>query len=117
MKEEIKAQWVAALRSGDYVQGRGVLRDNEDRFCCLGVLCDLAERDGAVRLLGGLDHMSYGVDAEDSDAFILPESVREWSGLSGHHGDLRDHHYETLVEANDQGEPFGIIADIIEDYL
>ena len=40
MKQKIKALWVAALRSGDYEQGIGQLR-NENKFCCLGVLCDL----------------------------------------------------------------------------
>lgn len=59
---EFKAKWVAALRSGDYIQGRGTLRlvprsimdDMEAagipmgpsradaQFCCLGVACDLS---------------------------------------------------------------------------
>lgn len=39
MNPEIKAKWVAALRSGDYEQGRGYL--HRGGFCCLGVACDL----------------------------------------------------------------------------
>ena len=30
MNEEIKAQWVAALRSGEYVQGRGSLHSVDE---------------------------------------------------------------------------------------
>lgn len=46
MDPELKARWVAALRSGDYEQTTGALREqlrnkNCDGFCCLGVLSDL----------------------------------------------------------------------------
>lgn len=44
MNQEYKEKWVAALRSGDYKQGRGRLQ-NEDGFCCLGVLCDVAAKE------------------------------------------------------------------------
>ena len=37
-------EWVKALRSGEYQQGRGCLRSRDDKFCCLGVLCDLTNR-------------------------------------------------------------------------
>lgn len=46
MKAELKHDWVGALRSGDYIQGREHLRSTNgagiDQFCCLGVLCDLS---------------------------------------------------------------------------
>lgn len=41
MKPVIKAKWVAALRSGKYKQGTCQLRNNNDEYCCLGVLCDI----------------------------------------------------------------------------
>lgn len=41
-----RKEWVAALRSGKYVQGGGFLRTPEDKYCCLGVLCDLQESPG-----------------------------------------------------------------------
>jgi hypothetical protein len=40
MNPEVKARWVAALRSGEYKQAKNSLR-KQDAFCCLGVLCDL----------------------------------------------------------------------------
>jgi hypothetical protein len=44
MDNTLKQKWVDALRSGEYEQGRGMLRcktDDSDQFCCLGVLCDV----------------------------------------------------------------------------
>lgn len=41
MNQDVKAKWVAALRGGKYQQGQGYLRTKKDKFCCLGVLCDV----------------------------------------------------------------------------
>lgn len=43
MDEEVKSKWLAALRSGEYKQGRGGLYADVEggRYCCLGVLCDV----------------------------------------------------------------------------
>lgn len=38
MDKELKAKWVAALRSGQYKQGKGKLLANDGAMCCLGVL-------------------------------------------------------------------------------
>lgn len=43
MRPELKQKWIDALRSGNYSQGEAFLRDNNDNFCCLGVLCDVAD--------------------------------------------------------------------------
>lgn len=45
MTPELKAKWIAALRSGEYQQGRGRLRTDDNRFCCLGVLCAVTGRE------------------------------------------------------------------------
>lgn len=50
MKAEVKAQWIAALLSGDYKQGKHVLRTDTDEYCCLGVLCEVS------RELEGVQH-------------------------------------------------------------
>lgn len=42
MNSELKAKWIAALRSGKYKQGRSVLRTADNKYCCLGVLCEVA---------------------------------------------------------------------------
>lgn len=36
-------EWLAALRSGQYTQGNGNLRDTNDKYCCLGVAAKIAE--------------------------------------------------------------------------
>jgi hypothetical protein len=38
----LKAKWVAALRGGDFNQGRGNLRDEDGGYCCLGVFAEAA---------------------------------------------------------------------------
>lgn len=51
MKKQIKQQWIKALKSGDYKPAQGLLCSVEDddpknvRFCCLGVLFDIAGGD------------------------------------------------------------------------
>lgn len=41
MDAKLKAEWVAALRSGKYRQARMALH-KEGGFCCLGVFCRIA---------------------------------------------------------------------------
>jgi len=41
MKQAVAKKWVKALRSGKYEQGAGVLKTEDGRFCCLGVLTDV----------------------------------------------------------------------------
>lgn len=112
MNQDIKKKWVDALRSGNYKQGKLKLRNRDDEFCCLGVLCDLAAKEGIVKELA-----ECGVFYYDGDSLIPPPSVVEWAG-----GDLEfldidiaagiEGHY---VELNDQdGLTFDQIADLIE---
>lgn len=86
MNPEIKAKWVAALRSGEYVQGRYCLKEvsesGEAKYCCLGVLCEVALKEGVAMKINskpatnGAIHISY-----DHSYALLPNSVIEWSGL------------------------------------
>lgn len=41
MTKELKQKWIDALRSEKYVQGQGCLRSVKNKYCCLGVLCDV----------------------------------------------------------------------------
>lgn len=73
-------KWVAALESGKYEQTTGTLRDDEG-FCCLGVLTELAVNEGVVPPATMTeDGWSYIVD--DRGHLALPPTVvREWAGL------------------------------------
>lgn len=42
MNREVKEKWVAALRSGKYVQGENALF-SEGKYCCLGVLYEVMQ--------------------------------------------------------------------------
>jgi hypothetical protein len=46
MNRDTRDRWVAALRSGDYAQGRRLLRSFNDYFCSIGVLCDVVDPAG-----------------------------------------------------------------------
>jgi hypothetical protein len=123
MDEQIKADWVAALRSGEYKQGRMYLHsvDGEDHFfCCLGVLSDLAFKAGVTERTfrkGSTDCYSYGTDAEWNTS-VLPPNVSRWAGL-GTKCDLTvvPRAAGTLSQLNDYGVKFEEIATIIEEEL
>lgn len=96
MNAELKAKWVAALRSGDYKQTTGVLRLG-DAFCCLGVLCEVA---GVPAVEGGYRF---------SDGFV------NFCILSGSMAkEVGQQSASVLVDLNDNGKPFTDIADWIE---
>jgi len=122
MNPEIKAKWVAALRSGEYRQtDRGVLNDGEGGWCCLGVLCDLYAKDvgdewewtpcsDAMRLRTG------------STYYPAPE-VRAWAAfhedespvvIGGIRGSVAVHNDGT---GHAQRRAFAEIADAIEAQL
>ena len=106
-REEVVKLWVAALRSGEYEQAQGQLWSG-DGFCCLGVLCDLAARDGGPQWEGD----------RFASSSAHPE-IAMWSWVVGR-GQGRDAGAlsERLMEANDrQLKTFRQIASIIEEEL
>jgi hypothetical protein len=122
MNPEIKKQWVDALRSGEYEQGRGQLCDSDNKYCCLGVLSELAARAGVVEKVqtGINDSYRYG-----GDASLMPGKVAEWAeydsaGIWGKlPAEARGVVPESdLVGLNDSGNyTFEQIADVIETWL
>jgi hypothetical protein len=46
MQAAAKEAWIAALTSGEYVQGHETLRTLDGEFCCLGVKANLLNPDG-----------------------------------------------------------------------
>lgn len=129
MNPEIKARWVAALRSGEYPQGKHALRTAEG-YCCLGVLCDLAVRAGVIEAHEpDSDSWGYGDNRESQ---TLPYQVARWAGLGMRQNphlnvtDIEGARYNEagkygthppIADVNDHGTPFTVIADIIEREL
>jgi len=137
MNPAIKTQWVAALRSGEYQQGRNFLRTDEG-FCCLGVLCDLAAKAGIgvywskPAAAPTLDGRVYDdVQACCDSTGILPAAVMCWADLdtdspevtavNGLNIDVTtdgDSNVIPLARLNDTHLfDFSIIADLIEAQL
>lgn len=81
MNPERKAEWIAALRSGEYRQGSDYLArtdaDGNMTYCCLGVLCDLAVKAGVdVQVVQSMNNLAY-----DGQISVTPDSVAQWAGL------------------------------------
>lgn len=116
MNQEIKAKWVAALRSGEYEQGRNYLKGAEG-YCCLGVLCDLYAKEtgdgGFVEEGNNIFVFRSGVCT--GEISYPPSVVQLWAGLNGCNPRLIKG--SNLSGLNDQGVPFYEIADLIEKEL
>lgn len=114
MKREIADIWTKALRSGEYGQCRGNLSDGKN-FCCLGVLCDIAVKNGVDVLITTEEwdnHIQY-----DGEAICPPNSVLEWAGFMKNNNGARYDEYTTLWELNDcLGKSFAEIADVIDKH-
>lgn len=133
MKTEIKTRWLEALRSGEYEQGRKVLRTADDKFCCLGVLCELAVADGAITSrtvkegLGDGEVSLWWYEGEmvdgsavwmNSSTTTLPAKAVEWAGLDKTNPGVEiDGETLSLAGLNDEGRTFDEIADLIEEQL
>lgn len=110
MKPDIKAQWLTALRSGDYRQGQGYLRQG-DQYCCLGVLCDLYGKAVGPEWEELLEDYPNQVQYMLDNDTTLPFEVQEWAGIPGKPNPL------DLAALNDNGATFEELANIIEEEL
>ena len=102
-------KWVEALRSGEYKQTQGFLKD-EKGYCCLGVL---------VKIAG--DGCRIDDDGDWEANTILPMSVMDKVGMKSQTGRIYDEKSSadfisgsTLAMLNDNGKDFNEIADVIE---
>ena len=92
-KQQMKTEWLEALRSGDYPQVRGTLKGvtegGEVGYCCLGVFCSVVlEEDPQLyenhdEVYSNLKNLLLGVDRRG-------------------------------IRMNDRGDSFLAIADMIE---
>jgi hypothetical protein len=116
MNRAIAERWVAALRSGDYQQGFCRLRSLDNRFCCLGVLCNLHAIDhpeiAAAQSLPRPEQVSYHYMGGGE---VLPNEVRDWAGMRSCGGRMSSVS-KSLCAMNDARESFDYIARKIELY-
>lgn len=110
-------KWVKALENGEYKQGKGLLRKG-DEYCCLGVACDLALKNGVEMQVTKAES---GETLYNLNSRFLPIEVNCWLGLRN--ADTMSVYTSkngTLVDLNDNGHSFSEIAEIIRndsDYL
>lgn len=141
MKQEVMKKWVKALESGRYKKGKNRLcsiSENGTRsFCCLGVLCDLYDRDMKSKKKKVLN--KEVIPGEIAETFInsnkvkvvvfennegtLPEKVIKWAGFEdgNSEGFIDDIPYP-LIDLNDgnknknlKAKSFKKIASIIKN--
>lgn len=128
MDQQIKSDWVAALRSDRYSQAKDCftrISAGGVEHCCLAVLTDLAceaKVDG-IRRAEDYDMSGLYEFLADTGRWIthgsgaLPEVVRRWAGLDrenpiilGVKAISRNDGYKP----GDHGETYELIADAIE---
>ena len=106
MNKEVKEKWLEALRSGEYKQGRGALRNKDDEYCCLGVLCDVVKGSDGVQ-------MSW---ADDGNLWTLGSFIGYPPPRVMYLADLNSGQVLQLITRNDDwGNTFEEIADYIEE--
>ncbi len=112
--EAARKEWAKDLRTGDYKQIKGHLRDKGNGRCCLGVACDTYKR------LTGKGDWCLGIfyDAEGDRAhYALPAAVRNFYGFSLPDPILDPDRNATAVGLNDlENKSFSEIADLVEKY-
>jgi hypothetical protein len=102
---KVKEAWLAALESGEYVKGKFALKstpfagdDPDDvNFCCLGVLCEVAKKQGVIT--------EYKAKSS-----YPPTEVSEWAGID-HDAELE------LADVNDSVESFKPVIELIKKHL
>ena len=123
MNDAVAIKWIAALRSGDYIQGSGALRrqtDEADEFCCFGVLCDLyaKEHPGARwetdPQSGGAPGGPTGFHPNGDPGFTYgmpPPPVLIWANIQRYgDDDLVSSAWQNLAYLNDTHVSFETIA-------
>lgn len=104
MNRDLKAKWIAALRSGEYRQVHGELRSGSggtERFCCLGVLCEVARVRRVVQ-------EQYRFDDGTISGICLAGALLAAVG---------DDRQNQLMSLNDAPTAFADIADWIETHI
>ena len=118
MVKEVKEKWINALRSGEYEQGKGKLR-KDNNYCCLGVLCDIYNKetgDGEWVLkykLGDNNVFNFNTNRESVDD-VLSYNIANWAGLVNNNPNIIT---KAIAGINDDGATFEEIANLIETHL
>ena len=107
---QARKEWAKDLRSGEYQQITGQLREGDNGRCCLGVACDTYKR------LTEKGYWAKNTFVAEEDSYCsaeLPDIVMEFFGFDKSNPDLA--YEQQAITLNDQqGKTFIEIADLIE---
>lgn len=109
MKKELKDKWIAALRSGEYRQGKSKLKTDSGGYCCLGVLADICKLD-LDHELSGYFYVTIGTEG-------YPEELQGNSGLPLQLAVMNDGSLHHLHNPTTKQHSFLEIADWIENNI
>lgn len=108
MLTELQEKWLQALESGEYQQGQINLRSVDNKFCCLGVGCEV------IGLTARLTHDDYLYDDKVS---VAPQALIKALNLHDEYGRIPgakiSHEHSSLTKMNDNGMSFKDIAAFI----
>lgn len=137
MNEERKAEWIAALESGEFKQGKSRLRNDDDTYCCLGVACEVYRRAHPDTSRWARFEREYTNSHKEEAWFfqvdvehrvtkelqqqkegVPPRPVADWFGLKSLNPDLNiDGNGTSLAGQNDSGKDFATIVGPIKGHL
>ena len=109
-REEALELWLATLEQHPERQTQGKLGTNDNKFCCLGQLCDLLyEKNEISTTTDG--ELKYG---QEGDSMYLPNEVVDFMGFYDWSG-IIDEGKSSLAEMNDAGATWPEIAKFIRE--
>lgn len=112
---------IAALRSGEYKQGHGLLRNGRTGcFCIAGVICDVAAKAGHGEWLRGLDVWRFAPEGSQGLAYSssMPDTVMAWAGMPHEQLDHPIYGPTPIYRLNDSYKvAFKEFADLLEKQL
>lgn len=113
--------WLDALESGQYPQTQNTmcLLDEHDRpvgFCCLGVLCEVAQEHGVPLTIDSTVRLHRVQRRYDgASGSMLPARVQEWAGIRSPWVSLGEH--AAAYHNDEQRQDFAAIAALIRQYV
>lgn len=111
----LQTEWINRLRSGKYIQGETFLRCRDpdlkaDKFCCLGIACELAIEAGCEIQA---ERRNNAVYYDGLFTASLPSQVVKMMKFRGDYGQAVGYRGPQLSTMNDQGRSFEEIADVV----
>lgn len=126
MKKKYMELWVKALNSGKFKQGEGALKkkvsgSNVAEFCCLGVLCDIVQKEVGGEWIGANGNSEAFATQLDERGDFLPAEVMDLVGMKSEDGEYtgvvigpNEDEILSLASLNDSHYSFKEIAKIIK---